>query len=148
MKVCRSAGTASLFLLLFWLLTPGRVCGQETNEQEKYQVDSTLFVYYQRCKAEVTSLSVMQKLDTLFQMAKEKEDVRMQAVALSTKVDHFYFSPSFEGQEDSLIFYTNKVKSFARSTSQPQYYYFAWANRLITYYTCLLYTSPSPRDRG
>lgn len=135
MKVCRSAGTASLFLLLFWLLTPGRVCGQETNEQEKYQVDSTLFVYYQRCKAEVTSPSVMQKLDTLFQMAKEKEDVRMQAVALSTKVDHFYFSPSFEGQEDSLIFYTNKVKSFARSTSQPQYYYFAWANRLITYYT-------------
>ena len=135
MKVCRSAGAASFFLLLFWLLTPGRVCGQETNEQEKYHVDSTLFVYYQRCRTEVTSPSVMQKLDTLFQMAKEKGDERMQAVALSTKVDHFYFSPSFEGQEDSLIFYTNTVKDFSLKTDQPQYYYFAWANRLITYYT-------------
>lgn len=135
MKVCRSAGAASFFLLFFWLLTPGRVCGQGTNEQEKYHVDSTLFVYYQRCKAEVTSPSVMPKLDTLFQMAKEKGDARMQAVALSTKVDHFYFSPATEGQEDSLIFYINKVKDFARKTNQPQYYYFAWANRLITYYT-------------
>lgn len=135
MKVCRSAGAASFFLLFFWLLTPGRVCGQGTNEQEKYHVGSTLFVYYQRCKAEVTSPSVMPKLDTLFQMAKEKGDARMQAVALSTKVDHFYFSPATEGQEDSLIFYINKVKDFARKTNQPQYYYFAWANRLITYYT-------------
>lgn len=135
MKVCRSAGAASFFLLFFWLLTPGRVCGQGTNEQEKYHVDSTLFVYYQRCKAEATSPSVMPKLDTLFQMAKEKGDARMQAVALSTKVDHFYFSPATEGQEDSLIFYINKVKDFARKTNQPQYYYFAWANRLITYYT-------------
>lgn len=135
MKVCRNARMAYLFLLFFWLLTPGRVCGQETNEQEKYHVDSTLFVYYQRCKAEVTSPPVMQMLDTLFQMAKEKGDVRMQAVALSTKVDHFYFSPATEEQEDSLIFYTNKVKDFARKTNQPQYYYFAWANRLITYYT-------------
>ena len=25
----------------------------------------------------------------------------MQAVAISSKTDHFYFSPSFEGQEDS-----------------------------------------------
>lgn len=135
MKVCRSAGAASFFLLFFWLLTPGRVCGQETNEQEKYHVDSTLFVYYQRCRTEVTSPSVMQKLDTLFQMAAEKGDARMQAVALSTKVDHFYFSPATEEQEDSLIFYTNKVKEFALKTNQPQYYYFAWANRLITYYT-------------
>ena len=135
MKVCRNAGAASFFLLFFWLLTPGRVCGQETNEQEKYHVDSTLFVYYQRCRTEVTSPSVMQKLDTLFQMAAEKGDARMQAVALSTKVDHFYFSPATEGQEDSLIFYTNKVKDFAQRTNQPQYYYFAWANRLITYYT-------------
>lgn len=135
MEACRTTGLASLFLLLFWLLIPGHIHGQQTSEQEKYHVDSTLFVYYQHCKAEIKSPSVMQMLDTLFLMAKEKGDLRMQAVAISSKTDHFYFGPSFEGQEDSLILYTNTIKDFARKTNQPQYYYFAWANRLITYYT-------------
>lgn len=135
MKVCRTARLASFFLLLFWLLTPGRVLGQETSEQKKYHVDSTLYVYYQHCKAKIKTPAVMQMLDTLFQMAKDQGDVRMQAVALSSKTDHFYFSTAIEGQEDSLIFYINGVKDFARRTDQPQYYYFAWANRLITYYT-------------
>ena len=47
-------------------------------------------------------------------MAKDKGDLRMQAVAISSKTDHFYFGPSFEGQEDSLILYTNTIKDFAR----------------------------------
>ena len=135
MKIYEMGRLASLFLLFFWLLIPWRLCGQETSEQEKYHVDSTLFVYYQHCKAEIKSPSVMQMLDTLFLMAKEKGDLRMQAVALSSKVDHFYFDSPFKGQEDSLIFYTNGVKNFARQTDQPQYYYFAWSDRLITYYT-------------
>ena len=135
MKIYKMGRLSSLFLLFFWLLIPWQLCGQETSEQEKYHVDSTLFVYYQHCKAEIKSSSVMQMLDTLFLMAKEKGDIRMQAVAISSKTDHFYFSPSFEGQEDSLILYTNTIKDFARKTNQPQYYYFAWANRLITYYT-------------
>ena len=135
MKIYKMGRLSSLFLLFFWLLIPWQLCGQETSEQEKYHVDSTLFVYYQHCKAEIKSPSVMQMLDTLFLMAKEKGDIRMQAVAISSKTDHFYFSPSFEGQEDSLILYTNTIKDFARKTNQPQYYYFAWANRLITYYT-------------
>ena len=67
----------------------------------------------------------MQMLDTLFLMAKEKGDLRMQAVAISSKTDHFYFGPSFEDQEDSLILYTNTIKDFARKTNQPQYCYFA-----------------------
>ena len=135
MKIYKMGRLSSLFLLFFWLLIPWQLCGQETSEQEKYHVDSTLFVYYQHCKAEIKSSSVMQMLDTLFLMAKEKGDIRMQAVAISSKTDHFYFSPSFEGQEDSLILYTNTIKDFARKTNQPQYCYFAWANRLITYYT-------------
>lgn len=135
MKICRIINPASLFLLFLWLLIPGQSYGQKTSEQEKYQVDSTLFAYYQRCKTDIKSPSVMPMLDTLFLMSKEKGDKRMQAVALSNKVDHFYFGPSIEGQEDSLIFYTNLAKEFARQTDQPQYYYFAWANRLVTYYT-------------
>lgn len=117
MKIYKMGRLSSLFLLFFWLLIPWQLCGQETSEQEKYHVDSTLFVYYQHCKAEIKSSSVMQMLDTLFLMAKEKGDIRMQAVAISSKTDHFYFSPSFEGQEDSLILYTNTIKNFARKTN-------------------------------
>lgn len=124
-----------ILVLLLCLLTPTKVRGQEKSEQEKYQVDSTLYVYYQHCKTEVKSPSALQMLDTLFLMAEEKGDKRMQAVALSTKVDHFYFAPPFATQEDSLIYYINRVKDFARKTNQPQYYYFAWADRLITFYT-------------
>lgn len=72
MKIYEMGRLASLFLLFFWLLIPWRLCGQETSEQEKYHVDSTLFVYYQHCKTEIKSPSVMQMLDTLFLMAKEK----------------------------------------------------------------------------
>lgn len=135
MKVYRTGYLISIFILLIRLLTPVPAWGQEKSEQEKYQIDSTLYVYYQHCKADVKSPSVLQKLDTLFLMAKEKDDKRMQAVALSTKVDHFYFASPFEGQEDSLLLYINRVKEFARKTEQPQYYYFVWADRLITYYT-------------
>ena len=55
----------------------------------------------------------------------------MQAVALSTKVDYFYFQST---NKDSIIHYTNIVKSFAKKTQQPQYYYFIWGKRLITHY--------------
>ena len=66
MEAYRTTGLVSLFLLLFWLLIPGHIHGQQTSEQEKYHVDSTLFVYYQHCKTEIKSPSVMQMLDTLF----------------------------------------------------------------------------------
>ena len=119
-----------LFLILFFTTT-----AKAQKEAETFNVDSTLYEYYQRCQECLLEPVVLNMSDTLFRMAGERQDERMQAVAISSKTDHFYFSPSFEGQEDSLILYTNAIKDFARKTNQPQYYYFAWANRLITYYT-------------
>ena len=52
-------------------------------------------------------------------------------VALSTRLDYYYYQAN---NEDSIIFYTNKVKQFAKEIQQSKYYYFAWANRLILYY--------------
>ena len=69
--------------------------------------------------------------DTLFRMASGQNDQRMQAVALSTRLDYYYYQAN---NEDSIIFYTNKVKQFAKEIQQSKYYYFAWANRLILYY--------------
>ena len=55
----------------------------------------------------------------------------MQAVALTLKLDHYYFKGD---EEDSIIHYTKVVKEFAEKTNQPKYYYFVWNNRLILYY--------------
>ena len=55
----------------------------------------------------------------------------MQAVALSTRLDYYYYQAN---NEDSIIFYTNKVKQFAKEIQQSNYYYFDWANLLILYY--------------
>ena len=42
----------------------------------------------------------------------------MQAVAISTQLDYHYFQAT---NEDSIIYYTNKVKDFAKAPQQPKY---------------------------
>lgn len=60
----------------------------------------------------------------------EKHDIRMQAVALSVKADHYYFNNDL----DSLKAWIPRVQDFARKHNQLKYYYFTWS-RLILYYT-------------
>lgn len=115
-----------IFFLLF--LTAS---AKAQKEAETFNVDSTLYEYYQRCQEYLLEPVVLGMADTLFNMAAEQHDTRMQAVAIATQLEYYYFQGT---QEDSVIFYTDKVKNFARATHQPKYYYFAWANRLITYY--------------
>lgn len=100
-------------------------------EAEVYNVDSSLYAYYQRCQEHLQEPVVLSMSDTLFRMASGQNDQRMQAVALSTRLDYYYYQAN---NEDSIIFYTNKVKQFAKEIQQSKYYYFAWANRLILYY--------------
>lgn len=100
-------------------------------EAEVYNVDSSLYAYYQRCQEHFLEPVVLSMSDTLFRMASGQNDQRMQAVALSTRLDYYYYQAN---NEDSIIFYTNKVKQFAKEIQQSKYYYFAWANRLILYY--------------
>ena len=115
-----------LFLILFFTTT-----AKAQKEAETFNVDSTLYEYYQRCQEYLLEPVVLSMSDTLFRMAGERHDERMQAVAIATQLDYYYFQGT---NEDSVIHYTNKVKEFAKATHQPKYYYFAWANRLITYY--------------
>ena len=100
-------------------------------EAEVYNVDSSLYAYYQRCQEHLLEPVVLSMSDTLFRMATGQNDQRMQAVALSTRLDYYYYQAN---NEDSIVFYTNKVKQFAKEIQQSKYYYFAWANRLILYY--------------
>lgn len=108
-----------------------QIRGEQKDAGQAYNVDSTLYNYYLNCKAETTSPIVLQMTDTLFHMSGEKKDLRMQAVALCTKLDYYYYQGT---DKDSISHYVDIVKEFARKTNQPKYYYFAWSKRLINYY--------------
>lgn len=100
-------------------------------ENEGYKrVDSTLYAYYRWCNNNIRDTAVLSKADTLFRLSGEKQDIRMQAVALSLKADHYYFN----NRLDSLKAWIPRVQDFARKHDQLKYYYFAWT-RLILYYT-------------
>ena len=120
-----------IFFFFFGILCSFPMQGQQRDTQKEYNVDSTLYAYYMRCKAEVSSPIVMQMSDTLFLMAEEQGDQRMQAVALCNKLDYYYYK---NNQPDSINHYVEIVKDFAKKTNQPKYYYFAWSKRLINYY--------------
>ena len=88
-------------------------------EAEVYNVDSSLYAYYQRCQEHLLEPVVLSMSDTLFRMASGQNGQRMQAVALSTRLDYYYYQAN---NEDSIIFYTNKVKQFAKEIQQSKYY--------------------------
>lgn len=118
-------------LYFFFTLCSLSVPGQQKNTMEEYKVDSTLYTYYLRCKNEISSPVVMQMADTLYRMAMEKQDPRMQSVALCTKLDYHYYKGT---DMDSILYYVDVVKRFAKETNQPKYYYFVWGKRLINHY--------------
>ena len=131
MKTKRTSLHILTVLLCLTTLCSLPMRGQQRDTQKEYNVDSTLYVYYLRCKAEMSSPIIMQMSDTLFQMAVQKNDQRMQAVALCNKLDFYYFQGT---QGDSISHYVDVVKDFARKTHQPKYYYFVWSKRLINFH--------------
>ena len=101
-----------IFSLLF-IVIPAKA----QKEAEVYNVDSSLYAYYQRCQENLLEPVVLSMSDTLFHMAAEQNDQRMQAVALSTRLDYYYYQGN---NEDSVVFHTSKVKQFAKETLQPK----------------------------
>lgn len=104
-----------------------------SQKQQIAEVDSVVMAYYRKCLGEIRNPVVLSMADTLYQMAEHDGDKRMQAVALCTKIDYYYYSQG-ENKRDSLIAWVNRVQAFARETHQPKYYYFVWGQRLIIYY--------------
>ena len=97
--------------------------GQQRDTQKEYNVDSTLYAYYMRCKAEVSSPITVQMSDTLFLMAEEKGDQRMQAVALCNKLDFYYYQNS---QPDSINHYVEVVKKLCEENQSAYISSFCW----------------------
>ena len=101
-----------------------------TAQNNQFNMDSTLFVYYQRCERISRTPGILQAADTLFRMAEKLGDKRTQAAALCHKASYFYFC----GMDmDSLRYYSEEVKRFARQTGQPKYYYWIWGRYIEGY---------------
>ncbi len=99
-------------------------------EEKEFNIDSKLYSYFQKCQENLNDSVVLSMSDSLFIMAKEYNDQRMQAVALILKLDYYYY----KGDEGKITYYVEKVKDFASQTNQWKYYYFVWSDRLILYY--------------
>lgn len=101
-----------------------------TAQNNQFNMDSTLFVYYQRCERISRTPGILQAADTLFRMAEKLGDKRTQAAALCHKASYFYFC----GMDmDSLRYYSEEVKRFARQTGQLKYYYWIWGRYIEGY---------------
>lgn len=112
---------AVLLLLLLAAPHPMRAAADD--------VDSTLLAYYNRINKHIREPWILQSADSLYRLAGEKGDIRMQAVAYTFKADHYYYT----GSLDSLKAWVPRVQRFARENNQLKYYYFAWT-RLATFY--------------
>lgn len=115
------------FTLILLLITTGVAL---SNGSKIAEVDSTTLAYYKRCTEVHADPIVISMADTLYRMAEENGDKRMQAVALCTKLDYYYYNQ----QRDSITKWTKQVQQFAKETNQPKYYYFVWGARLINHY--------------
>lgn len=121
-----------VLILLFSLLLAAWSARAETEKStDKYKdIDSTLLGYYRWCNKHVRDSVVLLKADTLFRLAGEQRNTRMQSVALCLKADHYYFTE----QLDSLKAWIPRVQAFTRIHNELTHYYFCWS-RLILYYT-------------
>lgn len=97
--------------------------------------DSLLKVYCRQIKAQLNTPEGLLMCDTLFERAAASGWLHMQAVALSLKMDHYYFRNDREGILEGV----KRVKEFClehgKQDELAYFYYFAWGNRLVTYYT-------------
>ena len=78
--------TRFLFLFLFFTASV-----KAQKEAKDFNVDSTLYAYYQRCQECLLQPVVLSMSDTLYRMAEERHDKRMQAVAISTQLDYLLY---------------------------------------------------------
>ncbi len=96
-------------------------------------LDSLIVHYQQRCLADPASPAVLALSDTLFDLAAKAGNPQMQAAALRSKLDHYYYNGE-DNDMDSIIVWVDRIKAFAKSSQLPEYYYFVWSARLVNQY--------------
>ncbi len=96
---------------------------------QQFNMSDSLLAYYLKSNEFSFSPVILTMADTLFKMAEDIGDTRMQCAALTTKYQYYCTN----GQLDSILHYKDIVQDFALKTNQLTYYYFVWF-RLIGYH--------------
>lgn len=120
--------TPKLLLLALLILTASSLPAKTVKVGDR-EVDSVLLAYFSRCNKIVREADILATADTLFHLAAEKNDRRMQAAALSYKVNHYFYT----GPKDSLLYWIGRGKEFCRANKEFTHYYFMW-NRLVSWH--------------
>ena len=97
------------------------------DEQEK---SYPLRDYFYHCQENILSLEGEQMCDTLMLMAQKAQDTDMEIYAACLKVDYYYF----RSDAKNMIKQVEIVKKLCKAYNNQSAYYFAWGNRLITFY--------------
>lgn len=117
--------------LLFCLLLTGM---DPARAGQRAPADSVLVAYYSDIRAHVNDRDAPARCDTLFRRAGEAGDLRLQAVALCLRLDHYYF----RNDRERIIEHVRRVKEFCAAHPDREelryFYYFAWGSRLITFH--------------
>lgn len=123
--------TLNIKFLVVWIMA-FILLGQSNGIQAKDSLrsDSILKNYSLRCKKQIKSSTVLQMCDTLFAEAKQTGNTHLQIIAQCIKLEHYYYM----NDEENIFQYVQEVKEISRKYNELKYYYFAWGDRLITYY--------------
>lgn len=97
---------------------------------ESDSINRQLQIYASKCKEQAKLPVVLQMCDTLFQKAIQGNNTHLQVIAQCIKLEHYYYM----NDEKNILKYVQEVKEISRKYNELKYYYFAWGNRLITYY--------------
>lgn len=73
-------------------------------------LDTTLVAYYRWCNRHKQDPEMLLKADTMFRLAGERQNPRMQSVALCLKTDYYYYT----GNLDSLKVWVARTQQFTR----------------------------------
>lgn len=119
-----------LHILMIFCLILGFFLGKLKAQDNPFKIDNDLYSYYQRCEVSIKDRKVLAMADTLFNMAKRKNDVKAQCLAKNLKGDYYFFA----GDIKNLLKEKDNIISFAVETPFQQYVFSPW-NRVISYYT-------------
>lgn len=126
------AAFAVCILMAFSHAFPMRA-GERALQTPSQPADRALTAYYKLCKAHRADAEAPAMCDTLFRRAEAARNVRMQAIALCVRLDHFYY----KNDRAEILEGVRRVQEFCRRHPKEDlryFYYFVWSSRLITYY--------------
>ncbi|MCD7793927.1 MAG: HAMP domain-containing histidine kinase [Alistipes sp.] len=107
--------------------------GEQAGPVLSQAADSALTAYYKICREHRADAGAPAMCDTLFRRAGAAGNVRIQAVALCIRLDHFYY----KNDREKIVEGVERVQEFCRKHPKEDlryFYYFVWSSRLITYY--------------